>query len=133
MRISALVSNAPGHHRVCLRTNDTEHELAVAGKAMGGGSATNGGEFLMLAVATCYCNDLYREARRLGITLDAVEVSACADFDGVGLAASNVRYQAKVRSAASAEAIERLLRETDAVAEVHNTLRKGVEVRQLNE
>jgi hypothetical protein len=44
----------------------------------------------MLARATCYCNDLYREASRLGITLAGVEVQAAADFAGVGLAASNV-------------------------------------------
>jgi chromosome condensin MukBEF MukE localization factor len=44
------------------------------------------------------------------------------------VAASNVRYSARVRSAASREAIARLLRETDAVAEVHNTLRQGVPV-----
>ena len=34
-------------------------------KSPGRGSAVNGGEFLVLALATCYCNDLYREAERL--------------------------------------------------------------------
>jgi len=104
----------------------------VAPKDTGGGSATNGGEFLMLALATCYCNDLYREAARLGIALESVEVEALAQFEGVGLAASNVRYRASVASPAPPEAIARLLRETDAVAEVHNTLRKGVPVQRLD-
>lgn len=132
MEISAHVSSNPGQHRAVLRTGTAHHELTVAAKAAGGGSATNGGEFLMLALATCYCNDLYREAQRLGIVLDAVEVRATADFEGVGLAASNVRYHADVRSSAPPEAIDRLLRETDAVAEVHNTLRQGVVVRRLD-
>jgi uncharacterized OsmC-like protein len=79
----------------------------------------------MLALATCYGNDLYREAARLGITLNGVEVVAEADFDGVGLAASNIRYRARVESVAAAEQIERLLRETDAVAEIHNTIRSA--------
>ena len=86
------------------------------------------GEFLMLALATCYCNDLHREAARLGLTLDVVEVEAEADFDGVGLAATNVRYRARVQSQATAEQIAQLLRQTDTVAEVHNTLRAGVAV-----
>jgi hypothetical protein len=82
----------------------------------------------MLAVATWYCTDLYREAARLNIALDFVKVEALAEFEGIGLAASNVRYRASVASLAPPEAIARLLRETDAVAEVHNTLRKGVPV-----
>jgi uncharacterized OsmC-like protein len=82
----------------------------------------------MLALATCYCNDLYREAERLGIPIEGVQVEATAEFPGVGLAATNIRYRAVVTSSASAEAIARLLRETDAVAEVHNTIRSGVPV-----
>jgi hypothetical protein len=63
--------------------------------------------------------------------LDGVEVEASADFDGVGLGATNVRYRAKVQSPASAEAVAELLQQTDAVAEVHNTLRAGTPVERL--
>jgi hypothetical protein len=38
-----------------------------------------------------------------------------------------------VKSSASPADIERLLRETDAVAEVHNTLRSGVAVQLVRE
>lgn len=127
MQISARVVSAPGQHAVSVRTDDAEQPLAVPPRT-GGGSAVNGGEFLMLALATCYANDLYREARRLGMELTQVEVEATASFEGVGLAASDVRYRARVQSPAPPEAVERLLRETDAVAEVHNTLRTGVPV-----
>jgi uncharacterized OsmC-like protein len=95
---------------------------------MGFGSSVNGGEFLMLALATCYCNDLYREAARLQIGIDSVEVEASADFEGIGLAAANIRYRAKVVSLSSDADVARLLQETDAVAEIHNTLRTGVAV-----
>lgn len=87
----------------------------------------------MLALATCYCNDVYREAERLGISVESVQVEATAEFPGVGLAAQNIRYQAKIQSSASLQEVERLLRETDAVAEVHNTLRSGVPVQLLRE
>jgi organic hydroperoxide reductase OsmC/OhrA len=131
LEISATVASSPGSLRVAVRTGNAEHQLSVAPKSTGGGSATNGGEFLVLALATCYCNDLYREAVRLGLQLEEVQVQAFAEFAGVGLAASNVRYSAIVKSPASPEAIAQLLRETDAVAEVHNTLRKGVPVQLL--
>ena len=61
----------------------------------------SGGEFLMLALATCYCNDLYREAARLGISIESVEVEASAEFPGIGLAATNIAYRAKVSSPAA--------------------------------
>lgn len=129
MEISAHVSHQAGRHTVELRTNDKAQTLSVPARTGAPGSAVNGGEFLMLALATCYCNDLYREAARLGIALDGVEVQATAQFPGIGLAATDIRYTAKVHASAPADMIEQLLRETDAVAEVHNTLRNGVPVR----
>lgn len=123
MRITATVCNSGDSHAVAVATGGSLKNLSVPAKATGGGSAVNGGEFLMLALATCYCNDLYREALRLGLQVHGVEVEASADFLGVGLAASNVSYRAKVTSPEPAARIQQLLRETDAVAEVHNTLR----------
>jgi len=127
MRVSAQVRNTATSHEVEAATAGQPKPLAIAGRA-GGGSAVNGGEFLMLALATCYCNDLYREAARLGLELRGVEVEAEAEFDGIGLAARDVCYRARVDSPAPPEQIEQLLRETDVVAEVHNTLRTGVAV-----
>lgn len=86
----------------------------------------------MLALATCYCNDLYREAQRLGIQIEAAEVEATAEFPGIGLAATDITYTAKIRSSASPELVQRLLRETDAVAEVHNTVRAAIPVRLID-
>ena len=67
MRISATVNNDRTRHQVVVRTDDRSQELDIAARPSGG-SAVNGGEFLMLALATCYCNDLYREAARLGLS-----------------------------------------------------------------
>src|SRR5215469_10628644 len=128
MRIAARLANRASSHDVTLDTAGVTQSLAVAAKATGGGSAVNGGEFLMLALATCYCNDLYREAKRLQILLERVEVEATAKFEGIGLAASDIHYRAKVSSPAAGTAIAELLRQTDAVAEVHNTIRVGVPV-----
>ena len=131
MQISAHIRNSAADHTVRVTTAGHDKPLLIAGRP-GGGSAVNGGEFLMLALATCYCNDLYREAARLQLTLTEVEVEASADFDGIGLAASNVTYRARIASPAAPELIEQLLRETDAVAEVHNTLRTGGAVTRVD-
>ena len=60
-----------------------------------------------------------------------MEVEATADFDGIGLAASNIVYRARVASPAAEAEIAQLLKETDAVAEIHNTVRKGVPVQRV--
>lgn len=131
MRITARVRNTVSDHRVTVSTADESQDLSISAKATGRGSGVNGGEFLMLAPATCYCNDIYREAGRLSIPVDSVEVEARADFIGVGVAAKNISYRAQVESSAPAADIEELLRQTDAVAEVQNTIRAGVEVSLL--
>ncbi|HQR20312.1 MAG TPA: OsmC family protein [Burkholderiaceae bacterium] len=128
MEISAVVENGRGAHCANVATAGAAQPIGIRARASGQGSAVNGGELLMLALATCYCNDLYREATQLGIAIERVEVEAKADFGGVGMAAKNVRYRARIESPAPAEQIEALLDRTDAVAEVHNTLRAGAVV-----
>lgn len=128
MEISAKVRNSSATHEVTVSTAGVVRSLDIPAKTEGSGSAVNGGEFLMLALATCYCNDLYREAKRMNIAIDGVEVEASARFEGVGLAASDIQYRATVRSLAPDADIERLISETDAVAEIHNTVRAGVPV-----
>ena len=131
MQITARIRSAGASHEATVATDGAARPLAVPAKPTGPGSGVSGGEFLMLALATCYGNDLYREAARRGLALDAVEVEARADFDGVGLAATNVTYRARVASPASAAAVDALLRETDAVAEVQNTVRAGAAVTRV--
>ncbi len=133
MEISATVTSSASAHEAKVRSGTTAQSLVVPAKASGHGSAINGGEFLMLALATCYCNDLYREAERLRIPIEGAQVEATAEFPGVGLAATNIRYRAIVQSSASAEVLAQLLRETDAVAEVHNTLRAGIPVELVSQ
>jgi organic hydroperoxide reductase OsmC/OhrA len=128
MQIWAVVRNSSATHEVVVSTAGAAQALSIPTKTSGPGSSVNGGEFLMLALATCFCNDLYREAAQLGIVLDSVEVEANAEFPGVGLAATAITYRAKVSSPSPADVIADLLRRTDAVAEVHNTVRSGVPV-----
>ena len=128
MKISAHVQNSHNHHHVTLATNDQPHTLAIPPKAIGYGSSANGGELLFLALASCYCNDIYREAAARGIEVTGVEVEVSGDFGGPGDPARNVTYRAKVTGKGSAADLRALAAHTDTVAEIQNTLRAGAAV-----
>ncbi len=130
MNIRAQVVNEKGIHRVTLATDESAHALDIPPKASGFGSSANGGELLFLALATCYCNDVYREAARQSITVEKVEVEVEGAFGGVGEPATHVTYRARVVARGSTEdEVRALLHHTDSVAEIQNTLRQGVAVR----
>ena len=126
--ISAAVESGFKQHRVTLTTAGNSHSLEVAPRSSGFGSSANGGELLCLALATCYCNDLYREAAKRSIEVIGVEVQASAEFGAEGHPASRLSYRVLVRARATEVAIQDLITDTDKVAEVHNTLRLGVPV-----
>jgi len=128
MKISAQITNEPGGHRVTVQTGETRSPVSIPPKASGFGSSINGGELLMAALATCYCNDLYREAAKHGLRVEGVEVDAEGDFAGEGLPASAIRYRVRVRAGASPQEIEALIRHTDRVAEIQATVRGGCAV-----
>lgn len=123
MKISAHIQNREGQHQVSLSTNDKAQSLVIAPKASGFGSSVNGGELLFLALATCYCNDIYREAAKRGIRVEAVEVEVSGEFGSDGEPATNIQYQAKITAQASEDAIRSLAAETDRLTEIQNTLR----------
>lgn len=128
MKFSAHVRNQPDDHQVTLRVGEREQALSIAPKPSGG-SSVSGGELLFLALATCYCNDIYREAAKRSIAVKSVEVEVHGDFEAEGKPASNIVYRAKVDADASEEQIRQLMIHTDTVAEIQNTLRLGAPVK----
>ena len=128
MKISARVQNSENQHHVTLRTNENVHAITIPPRQTGFGSSANGGELLFLALATCYCNDIYREAAKRGITVERVAVEVEGDFGAEGEPARNVTYRAEVAAQASEEAVRELMEHTDRVAEIQNTLRAGTPV-----
>jgi organic hydroperoxide reductase OsmC/OhrA len=128
VRIRALVADERGRHDVTLSTDTTSRTLAIAPRSGGAGSSANGGELLCLALATCYCNDVYREAARRAIDVVRVEVEAHAEFGAPGEAGTRFAYRATVAARAPKDAIRALIVHTDGVAEIQNTLRRGTPV-----
>jgi organic hydroperoxide reductase OsmC/OhrA len=128
MRIVAKVTNSLHNHSVDVATDGAQHPITIAPKASGPGSSVNGGELLFLALATCYCNDLYREAAARNITIHAVDVEVSGEFGGRGEPATGITYRVTVRAEASDADLTALLAETDRVAEIQNTVRHGCPV-----
>jgi organic hydroperoxide reductase OsmC/OhrA len=125
MKLSARLTNQKDKHDVTLETNGREHSLIISPKPGGFGSSANGGELLFLALATCYCNDLYREAGKRKIEIDRVQVEVSGEFGTEGEPARNVSYRALVEAKASEAELLDLMRYTDTVAEIQNTLRRS--------
>jgi len=129
LKISAQVSSSQHRHDVTLKTNNAAHAITIAPKASGFASSANGGELLFLALATCYCNDIYREGARKNIAVQRVAVEVSGEFgDAPGSAAQNITYSAVVEAKASEADILELMRYTDTVAEIQNTLRLAMPV-----
>jgi organic hydroperoxide reductase OsmC/OhrA len=128
MLVEAHLENEHQTQSVSLSTNGVTKVLSVPTRPNGGGSAANGGELLCLALATCYCNDIYREAEKRAIVVLRVEVHAQAEFGLPGEPARRLRYRATVEARAREFQIRELMLHTDRVAEVQGTLRKGMEV-----
>lgn len=128
IRIEARVDNTRDAHRATVATNGTSREIAIPARAGAPGSSASGGELLCLALATCYCNDVYREAASRGIEVTRVAVQVEAEFGAPGDPAKLVRYRADIAARASEADIRALMLHTDGVAEIQNTLRQGIEV-----
>jgi uncharacterized OsmC-like protein len=94
-------------------------------EAGGGGKGFNGGELLYLAVAGCVSNDLFREAARFGVELEAVRVTVTGDFAGDPAVSQPVTYDVELSGSGDLEA---LVREVDRIGEIPNTLRQGTPV-----
>lgn len=133
MRISASIKNNNQHNDISVATENAEKKISIPVKAGGRGSSVNGGELLFLSLATCFCNDVYREAAKRNMQVDTVEVTVSGEFGKEGEPGSNIVYNVKVVAPEHTEKeIEELVQYVDKVAEVHNTLRQGVSVRLEN-
>ena len=129
MKIAARVSNTPSSHSVEVETEGRKQSIAIAPKSVGRGSSVNGGELLFAAIATCFCNDLFREAAKRGIDVQDVKVEVTGTFRNPGEPARDISYRVHVNDDAPQATIDDLIRTTDSLTEIQNTLRAGCAVR----
>lgn len=129
MKISARIHNSNQHNNLQVETDNQIKELVIPSKSVGKGSSVNGGELLFAALATCACNDIYREAAKNQLLIESVEVFVEGEFGKEGEPGSNITYTIKVDAPQlTQEQIVQLIMKVDSVAEIHNTIRRGTEV-----
>ncbi|HEX8099053.1 MAG TPA: OsmC family protein [Actinomycetota bacterium] len=97
-------------------------------EAGGGGLGFNGGQLLNLAVAGCISNDLFREASKRGIAVHEVRVKVTSEYVGDPAVSTPIEYEVEIEGDADRDVLEGLVRDTDAIAEIPNSLRRGTEV-----
>jgi organic hydroperoxide reductase OsmC/OhrA len=131
MHISAHVVNRESSNTVNLKSGEREHTLTIPTQPDGFGSVANGGELLLLALATSYCNDLYREARRRGLAIEGVEVEVMGEYTGEGEPVSSLRYRATAWTSSPKEMVFEVMTHTDTVAEIQKTLRSAAEIQLI--
>lgn len=128
MKISATINSSYKSHEVLVTTDGNSKAIDLPVKAEGYGSAINGGELLLLSLATCYCNDIYREAALRGIKVHKVTVECTGGFGAAGEPGSDFNYKPMVEADADEETIADLINHVDRIAEIHKTLRQGLPV-----
>jgi len=128
MHVTARIQNSLDSHSVSFASDERTHSLTIPPREQGRGSSVNGGELLLLALATCYGNDVYREAEARGVPIESVDVTVDGDFDGPGDPVRAVRYGVSVVTSADEATVRELLRYTDSVAEIQNSLRVAVPI-----
>jgi uncharacterized OsmC-like protein len=107
-----------------------QHSLVIdRGPDDGGqGKGFNGGQLLLLALGSCYANDVFREADKRDLEVLGVRVVVECDWVGEPPRATNVRYSTRVEAEAREDDIMDLIHYVNEIAEVHSTLRGGVDV-----
>lgn len=83
---------------------------------------------LFLAIGGCYVNDLYRESAKRNIEVESVQASVEGDWGGEPVRAQNVSFSVHVEAKTTREEISDLIKHTDEVAEIPNSLRLGTKV-----
>ena len=124
MLYRAKIVNSQGLHKIELNAGANDHSVEILSQPSGFGSSVSGGELLFLALATCYCNDLYRESSKFGVAVQGVEVEVFGDFQGPGLPTERIQYRVKVFSSSSVEEVQLLLKHVDEIAEIQQTVRR---------
>ncbi|MGE5449572.1 MAG: OsmC family protein [Bacteroidales bacterium] len=133
MKVSATVKSSVDHHEIVVKTNGNEKVMQLSARSSGHESSISGGELLMLSMATCFCDEFYREAIKRNLQISGVEIIVNGEFGAEGEPGTNFTCSVKVASDEPEDEINDLIQYTDQAAEIQKTLRKGVSVKLFKE
>ena len=118
MTITATINNSLQQNDITVVIEGSPKGISIPSKPNGQGSSVNGGELLFLSLATCFCNDIYREAVRRNININSIEVNVTGEFGMEGEPASNISYKVNIQSDTPKNEIIELIHHVDTVAEI---------------
>lgn len=133
MKVSATVKSSVDHHEIVVKTNEKEKVMQLSARSSGHESSITGSELLMLSLATCFCDEIYREAGKRNLQISGVEVIVNGEFGAEGEQGTHFTCSMKVASNEPEDEINDLILHTDQAAEIPKTLRKGISVKLLKE
>ncbi len=94
----------------------------------GDGLGYKGGQVLVLAVGTCFYNNLYYAADERGIKIRNVEIEVTSEWTKEPKVSSGISVSVKVEAEADLAEIQELINYVDRVSTVSNSLRQGTTV-----
>ena len=94
----------------------------------GDGLGYNGGQVLVLAVGTCFYNDLYDAADERGIKIRSIELEIRSGWAGDPVISSGIEISAKVEAEATTAEIEEMVHHVSTISTISNTVRQGTAV-----
>ena len=128
MKISATLKSAFHTNEIVVSTEGQSKTISIPAKPSGFGSSVNGGELLMLSLAVCCCNDIYREASKRNIHIERIDVEVSSQFGAEGVAGSDMTYKPTIKADIPPDEMDALIKYVDSIAEIHKTLRQGVSI-----
>jgi uncharacterized OsmC-like protein len=128
MEVSASIKSKIHLHQTVVQTNGSSKQITITPKSSGFGSSVNGAALLLLSIASCFCNDIYREADKRKIAFSGIEATVTGEFGAEVEPGSNLKYKTNMVADAPPAKINDLINYTDKIAEIHNTLRRGITI-----
>lgn len=102
LQVNGHVYNSLGAYSTALTTHSNAQSVVNPPRAPGSGSRAKGGDLLFLALATCCCNNVYREATKHGFAVEHREVDVAGQSGAEAEPASQIHYHAKITADATA-------------------------------
>ena len=94
----------------------------------GDGIGYSGGQVLVLAVGTCFYNNLFYAADQRNIKIRNVELEVVSRWTEEPMVSSGIQINAKVEAEANSDEIQELILYASQASTVSNSVREGITV-----
>lgn len=129
MHITAQINSSINKVSTLIKKDNETKSFILPPREEGFGSSVNGGELLLLALATCYCHTIYRGAKEMNLDIGEITVSVTGDFSDDVPKMQDFSFSVQVRSSATGQQLQELVGYADLHATIPNLLRKGRQIR----